>query len=84
MNLNYLTLQVINYKLNYKMASSSLRSDSQHWLIGKPISQLSTARLPHMLDVLQLPQFHHLTEGRTLPESYKMSCDAVICIWMQA
>ncbi len=66
------------------MASSSLRSDPQHWLIGKPISLLSTARLPRMLDVLQLLQFHHLTEGRTLPESYKMTCDAVICIWMRA
>jgi hypothetical protein len=66
------------------MASSSLRSAPENWLIGKPISQLSTARLPRMLDVLQLLQFHHFIEGRTLPESYKMACDAVIFIWMRA
>lgn len=66
------------------MASSCLRSDPKYWLIGKPCSQLSTARLPRMLDVLQLVQFHDLTEGRTLRESYRMSCDAVICIWMRA
>ena len=32
----------------------------------------------------QLLQFHRLTKGRTFPESYNMSCDAVICIWMPA
>ena len=66
------------------MASPSLRSDSEHWLLENPISHLSTARLPRSLDVLQLLEFHHITEGRTLPESYKMACDAVICIWMRA
>lgn len=66
------------------MASSSLRSDLKHWLLWKPISQLSTARLPRCLDVLQLFEFHHITEGRTLLESYKMACHAVICIWMRA
>lgn len=66
------------------MASSSLKSDPEHCLLGEPISQLSTARLPRCLDVLQLLQFHHITEERTLLESYKMACDAVISIWMRA
>jgi len=68
------------------MASSSLRSDQEHWLLGKPISPLllSTARLQHSLGVLQLLQFYLITEGRTLLGSYKMVFDAIICIWMRA
>ena len=30
------------------MASSNLRSVPEHWLTGKPVSKLSTARLPHI------------------------------------
>ena len=66
------------------MASSTLRSDPQNWLLGNPISQLSTARLPRGIDVLQLVQFHHLNEGKTLPESYQKACDEAISVWERA
>ena len=71
------------------MVLSSLRPALEYWLIGKPISQLSTprdniSRLPRILNLLQLLQFYHLSEGQPLLESYKMSFDAVICIWMRA
>ena len=66
------------------MASSTLRSDPENFLLGNPISELSTARLPRALDVLRLFQFHHVTKGKTVQNSYKMTCDAVIAVWDRA
>jgi len=66
------------------MAYSTLRSDPENFLLGKTIPHLSTARLPRALDVLRLFQFHHVTEGRTVQNSYKMTCDAVIAVWNRA
>ena len=66
------------------MALLSLRSAAENWLLGKSHSQLSTARLPRGLDVLRLVQFYHVESGHTLPESYKLSCEAVIAVWNRA
>ena len=52
--------------------------------MGKPVSRLSTARLPRSLDAQELLQFNHITKGRPLPESCKMVCDTVVCIWVLA
>lgn len=62
----------------------STRSAPSHWLLGKSISNFSTARLPRGLDVLRVLQFYHFDEGNTLPVSYKKTCDAVLCVWERA
>ena len=67
-----------------RMASSSLRSSAGNWLLGKPNSELSTARLPRGLDALRLFQFYHVEEGHSIPESYKFACEEVISVWERA
>jgi hypothetical protein len=66
------------------MAFSTLRSAPEHWLLGKTVSHLSTARLPRGLDILRLINFHHCEEGKSLPESYKLACEAAIGVWARA
>ena len=61
-----------------------LRSSSESWLLGASISQLSAGRLPRGLDVLRLLQFHHVTEKKTLAESYRITCCEVIEVWNRA
>ena len=60
------------------------RSAPENWLLGKSDSQLTTARLPRNLDVLRLLKFYHIDEGRTIPASYKLACEAVSTVWERA
>ena len=48
--------------------ASSLQPASEHWLLGKPQSELSTARLACEVDVLCVVQFHHPQQKYTCQE----------------
>lgn len=57
------------------MTLSSLQSAPNNWLLGMSICRLSTARMPCVLDVLQLVNFHHIDEGN--PTSWRELAIAV-------
>lgn len=60
------------------MATSSLRSAPKNCLLGKPLCQLSAARLLRSIDVLQLVSLYHFEEGNFPPEGSNLACGVVV------
>lgn len=66
------------------MATSTTRSSSEVWLIGKPTESLSKARLPSKGDILQRLIFHHINNKLGLKKGIRATVEDVLEIWGMA